>query len=380
METKVVIENIAKYDLNKIYDFFEKYTEEIHYWDKISAKKNILIKPNMLGAHFPDRAVTTHPIIVEAMVKLLLNHNKNVIIGDSAGGTVNIEHVWETTGILEIAKKYDVELIKFGEKISNKKIGKFDFFIDSNIFEADTIINICKYKTHSLMLFTGAVKNLYGVIPGLIKSEYHKKLPDPKDFAIMLTSLYNVVKPKISLNIMDGIIGMEGEGPSAGNPRNFGLIFASENAPSIDYVASKMMGFKSDEIPLIKFSLEADNVKISEIQVEKKWQDFKFKNVKLGSVTLRNRIVSNTPKIFTDIFAKLFYYYPDFTDECQKCGLCVESCPVQAMELKKDFKHPKINLDKCIKCLCCQELCPFNAVYVKKSFLSKIILGNEKKD
>jgi len=263
------------------------------------------------------------------------------------------------------------------KKFLKKKIGEYDFFIDSNIFEVDSIINMCKYKTHSLMLFTGAVKNLYGVIPGLIKSEYHKKIPDPTDFAAMLTSLYNVVKPKISLNVMDGIFGMEGEGPSAGNPRNFGLVFISENAPSIDYVASKMMGFKSEEIPLIKYSLEADKVKSSEIKLEKRWRNFKFKNVKLGSVTLRNRIVSNTPKILTDIFAKLFYYYPDFNDKCRKCGLCVESCPVQAMELKKGDQHPKINLDKCIKCLCCQELCPYNAVYVKKSLLSKIILGKE---
>jgi uncharacterized protein (DUF362 family)/NAD-dependent dihydropyrimidine dehydrogenase PreA subunit len=379
METKVIIENIDDYELNKIYDFYKKTAENLNYWKGIKDAKTILIKPNMLGAYSPEKAVTTHPKIIEAMVKLLLENNKTVIIGDSAGGTVDIKKVWEKTGILKIAEKYGINLIKFGEKITNIKNGNYEFFIDSTIFEVDSIINMCKYKTHSLMLFTGAVKNIYGVIPGLIKSEYHKKLPDPKDFAKMLTVLYQIVKPKISLNIMDGILGMEGEGPSAGKPRNFGMIFISDNAPSIDYVAAKMMGFNPSEIPLIKYSLEADNINFDKIEIDPKWSNFKFKKVRLGSVTLRNRIISNAPKIFTDLFAKMFYYNPDFTDECQKCGLCVESCPVKAMELKPNDKHPKIKFDICIKCLCCQELCPFNAVFVKKSFLSKIIFGNDSK-
>jgi len=246
--------------------------------------------------------------------------------------------------------------------------------ITDYIWQADAVINVSKYKTHSLMYYTGAVKNLYGLIPGLKKSDFHKKNPKLDDFSTVISELYGTVKDRLAWNIMDGIIGMEGDGPSAGEPRNFGLMFTCESAAALDYVASKMMGFKQKQLKYIAASMKFDNIDESMIEIDPKWANFKFEKVKIKKVSFLIKAVSSSPKFAQDIFNKYYFYYPDFNDNCKKCRICVDSCPVEAMVLNKDDLHPTIDHDKCIKCMCCHEMCPYSAVYIHKSKLAKLIL------
>ena len=368
---KVHIKKIESYDFDKIYKFVEKLQLE-----KILKDKNkILLKPNLLGAFPPERAVTTNPVVVDAVVTYLINIGKEIILGDSPGGSALIKNVWEKTGMNEIAEKHNVQLVNFKNGgMVHQRTKSMDFPITKYIWEADAVINLCKYKTHSLMSYTGAVKNLYGLIPGLKKADYHKEHPDHVQFAEVISGLYSVVKDRIAYNIMDGIVGMEGEGPSAGDPRNFGVMFASKSASALDYVASSMMGFQPDKLEYILPSLESDNLEISEIEIPDEWQNFKFHKVKIKKIGLYLKILAYSPKILRDIFKKHFTYYPDFNDKCMKCNVCVESCPMQVMVLKKGDAHPTINYDKCIKCMCCHEMCPYQAIYVHKSFLAKFII------
>ncbi len=368
---KVHIEKIESYDFDKIYQFLETLQlEEI-----LKDKKKILLKPNLLGAFLPEKAVTTNPIVVDAVITHLKNIGKDIILGDSPGGSTSVKLVWERTGMKQLAEKHNIPLVNFKTGgIIKKKTDTIEFPITKYIWEVDAVINLCKYKTHSLMSYTGAVKNLYGLIPGLKKSDYHKEHPDHTQFAKVISGLYSLVKDRIAINIMDGIVGMEGEGPSAGDPRNFGVMFASKSASALDFVASSMMGFQPDKLEYILPSLESDNLEISEIEIPDEWQNFKFHKVKIKKIGLYIKILAYSPKILKDVFKKHFTYYPDFNDKCRKCNICVESCPMQVMTLNKGDAHPSIDYDKCIKCMCCHEMCPYQAIYVHKSFLAKFII------
>jgi len=366
---KVKIEKIKSYDFDEIYGFIESLELE-----KILAnKKKILVKPNLLGAFAPERAVTTHPVIVDAVITYLKKIGKEIILGDGPGGSVSATLVWQKTGMKEIAEKHQIPLVNFKKGgITLKKSNGIEFPITDYFFEADAVINLCKYKTHSLMSYTGAIKNFYGLIPGLKKSDFHKSHPDHNLFAMVLTSLYDLIKDKVTINIMDGIIGMEGEGPSAGNPRNFGVLFASESAAALDVVASKMMGFDPEKLVYILPTLKMD--KIEKIEISNEWKNFKFKKVKIKKIGLYVKILVYSPKFLRDAFKKHFTYFPDFNDKCEQCNICVKSCPMQVMILGKGDLHPSINYDKCIKCMCCHEMCPHAAIYVHKSFLAKFII------
>ena len=368
---KVYIEKIENYDFDKIYKFIEK----LQLKEILKDKKQILLKPNLLGAFPPEKAVTTNPVVVDAVITYLKIIGKDVILGDSPGGSTLIKLVWEKTGMKDLADKHNIPLANFKTGgIIHQRTKNLKFPITKYIWEADAVINLSKYKTHSLMSYTGAVKNLYGLIPGLKKSDYHKEHPDHVQFAKVISGLYSLVKDRIAINIMDGIVGMEGEGPSAGDPRNFGVMFASKSASALDYVASSMMGFQPEKLEYILPSLESDNIEVTEIEIPEEWQKFKFHKVKIKKIGLYIKILAYSPKILKDVFKKHFTYYPDFNDKCRKCNICVESCPMQVMTLNKGDAHPTIDYDKCIKCMCCHEMCPYQAIYVHKSFLAKFII------
>ncbi|MCD4817412.1 MAG: DUF362 domain-containing protein [Candidatus Cloacimonetes bacterium] len=371
----VYIQKIITYDLNEIKQFLEITLQKIDFFSKIKDKKNVLLKPNLLGAYKPEAAVTTHPIIIEALIQILIENNKNVALGDSPGGAVFVGTVWEKTGIKKLCEKYDIKLLNFSEgRISKHSSINKKFTISEYFFEADAVINLPKYKTHSLMYYTGAIKNLYGIIPGLKKSDYHKNYPTISDFSEVITDLYSIAREKVVLNILDGIWGMEDEGPSAGITRNFGIMMVSEKASALDHIASRMFGFKDSQLMYISKAMEIDNILPDDIEIDNEWKDFKFKDVKIKKVSAFVKILSYSPKIFQNFFKKHFEFKPDFNGKCVLCNVCVQSCPVQAMTLNKGDKHPEIDYEKCIKCMCCHELCPHQAVYINKSFLAKFII------
>ncbi len=372
---KVFIEKIRKYDLDKIYNFLEKTTAQIKLWEKLKDKKTILLKPNLLSPLKPEKAVTTHPVILEALIRLLHENNKKVWIGDSPGGSISVKKVWQETGMNSLAEKYKIRLLNFSEGgVSLKKSGIYEFPISKYFLKADAVINIGKYKTHSLMYYTGCVKNLYGVIPGLKKADFHKYHPDYEDFAEIITSLFSLVKDRICLNILDGILGMEGEGPSAGIPRNFGIIFASESASVIDFYASKMMGYTTKQLHYLDDFLNIEKLSQDKILIAKEWESFVFKNVKIRKVGFLIKLISKTPAFIKNFLTKYYYYYPDFNEKCTLCKVCVQSCPVKIMKITGNISHPMIDHNKCLKCMCCHEVCPYQAIYIKKSFLARLMI------
>ncbi|MDP3113847.1 MAG: DUF362 domain-containing protein [Candidatus Cloacimonadaceae bacterium] len=372
--TKVQIRKIDSYDLPALEDAVAEFFRGICK-NKLKRSKRVLLKPNLLGAYHPDQAVTTHPAVLEALIRYFLAHGKEVWVGDSPGGTVNAEQVWETCSFKDLAERYPIKLVNLSTAgFRELNYQGIDVKISEVFWQCGIVINVAKYKTHSLMAYTGALKNLYGLIPGMVKSEYHKLYPDTKSFAKLLTALYALTRDRVTYSFIDGITGMDGAGPSAGRVRKFGLLFGSETISALDFTAATMMGFKISDIPYLHDALHLDGVLPSRVSIPTSFRGYSLPEVDIKTVKLSKDMLKYVPGLLRKVFQKAYYYYPVISDRCKRCGICVKSCPVQAIHWRRSG-FPRVDKGDCIKCMCCHELCPHRAVDIYKSPIARMVMG-----
>ncbi|MBI5555373.1 MAG: DUF362 domain-containing protein [Elusimicrobia bacterium] len=348
----------------------------------IKPGQKVLIKPNLLAPCSPETAVTTHPALIQAIAEAVKKQGAIPFIGDSPGGfsvLERIEHLWEITGMKQAADASGATLVNF-EKSRFKELElslekkKIKILIAACVQEDfEVVINVPKFKTHNLTTATGAIKNMFGVMPGLTKIQFHKLAPKKEALSAFLVALFSQVIPQ--LNIMDGIIGMEGEGPgSSGTPINTGFLLAADNALAMDIMQASIMGFPLARVPVIVEAIKAG-------LGPKTMADINIQGDSLAEVQPKK--FSWPPGSYTDkipgFLIPLLNYMarlvrltnPVVNDElCAKCQICVQSCPVKAINNNKG----KIRVDykECIECFCCIELCPSRAMTIKKSRLLKL--------
>lgn len=333
--------------------------------------KRVLLKPNLLSAKDPDRAITTHPNLVQAVAEAVRECGGEPFVGDSPGGAIRgIKRVWQNTGMEEMAQRAGLELVNFeasgSERIEN---GDYVFFVSKPVLEADVIISLPKLKTHSLTLLTCAVKNMFGVIPGFRKGEFHKLFPKPGEFAEMLVHLYRLVTP--SLNIVDAVVAMEGNGPSSGNPFELGLLIAGEDGVAVDAVAARTIGFKDGFVDTLRIASESglgegEYERIDRIGdgIETRAIDFELPS---------NRVQKLIPRTLVKVIAPFVWVKPVIDPaRCTGCAFCFESCPVDAIERKGSVYE--IKEGECVKCLCCHELCPESSIDIRLSPLARLFV------
>ena len=377
------------YSKDKIYNVVNNALKSLGVLsDIIKPNTKILIKPNLLSAYTPEQAITTHPEIVRAIVKIVKKAKAVPVIGDSPGNILNgIKHVWEKTGMLQMAKEENVELINF-ENVGSAEVSIQhptinQIHVTKALIDCDAIINLPKLKTHTLMGFSCGVKNFYGCIPGARKIEYHKLAPTPEDFAYLLSEIYRMVKEKILFTLVDGVVGLEGNGPSlSGEKRNFNIIATSRDTVTLDTFLLSRMGFKSqDNIllkPLREKHLGNTNLK-NVLYIGDNINGFDFSDVKLPITKILNFLPRRFTRFAAKLFGKLFWVSPFIIEEkCIGCFQCVKSCPAKAITVSEN-KKPVINRGKCISCFCCHELCSHKAIDIKESFLISFFIKNEKK-
>ncbi len=336
----------------------------------------VAIKANLVSFMKPEKAATTHPALLMELCKLLKEKNCDVIIGDSPGGpynSLNLNKVYKTTGVEELTKigvrlndNYSTEDVKFPE---GKVCKEFPF--TSYLKDADYIINFCKLKSHGMMGMSCAVKNLFGTIPGTIKPEFHFRYPNYNDFANMLIDLNEYLKP--CLNIVDGIVAMEGNGPTAGVPKQVGVILASKDPYKLDLVCSRIISLELNNVPVLEMALERGFIpeKYSDVKTNLNVDDLVIDDFDTRKVH-KSLWFEDESKLIGKIAKKALSSKPNVTKtQCIGCKKCMEVCPAKAITMVNNV--PKIDRKKCIKCFCCQEFCPMGAMKVKRTFIAKII-------
>ena len=370
---KVQIRRIETYDLQQLEAAVADFLGHANRI-RIKRSKRVLLKPNLLGAFPPERAVTTHPVLLEALIRHFLELGKEVWIGDSPGGTANVEQVWQACGLKDLASRYPVKLVNLSTSgYRELKWNEIPVKISEVFWQCGIVINIGKYKTHGLVGFTGALKNLYGLVPGLIKTDYHSRYPNSVDFSHLLLALYGLTRARLSYSFIDGILGMDGIGPSGGRVRKFGLLLGSRSVSSLDFTAARMMGFRLDDVPYLSEALQMDGVLPSRVQVPTSFRNFTLPDVDIRAVKYSYRVLRRVPRFARHLVQRYYSKRPFISDRCKKCGICVQSCPVQAISPPGRFTLPKIDPRKCIKCMCCHEMCLHGAVDIHKTFLTRMI-------
>ena len=348
----------------------------------------VVIKANLVSAMKPDEAATTHPTLINALTDILTEYGASVIIGDSPGGLYNsafVGRVYTVTGMREAVAhgaKLNDDFSQATATFPEAKVLR-DFTYTAYLDKADAIINFCKLKSHGMMGMSCAAKNIFGTIPGIIKPEYHYRFPRYEDFADMIVDLDEYFKPEIS--IADAVIGMEGNGPTAGTPREMGCILASHSPHNLDMIAAKIIGFLPKELPMLEAARRRDLVPedISEVKVIGNPDAFVLSDfervVERRSLEFTGDGKNKLKVFFGGIAAKILRTRPALKkDLCVGCGICANICPAKAIVITKR-KKAKIDRKACIRCFCCQEFCPKSAMKVHRTPLASLFHTEKKK-
>jgi uncharacterized protein (DUF362 family)/Pyruvate/2-oxoacid:ferredoxin oxidoreductase delta subunit len=350
--------------------------------------QNVLIKPNLLAGKAPEKAVTTHPEIVRQVILLAQKAGGNVTVGDSPG-LGKPESVALKCGILKVVEATGASFASFDESVPiSLKAGTFHHLeVAREALEADVIISLPKLKTHQMMGYTGAVKNLFGLVVGMRKVRLHLQAgTDKAFFALMLLELAERFKP--ALSIMDAVVGMEGNGPGNGDPIQLGALLASPHPVALDTVATTMVNLEEKNVWTQKIARETGRQGVS-------LDDLKLHGVPLASLqTTHFRAAKNSdinfglPIPVKNLLKNAITAQPEITLACQRCSHCVTHCPPKAMTMGPpeamalDTLGVKIDYGRCIRCFCCQELCPHGAITTRQGIflrLSDFISGHKNK-
>ena len=328
----------------------------------------VLLKPNLLYGKKPEKAVTTHPSVIKGVIQLVKEAGGIPSLGDSPGVGSSMG-VAEKAGIKKVAEEMGCPIIEFNRPVfPPERKGRIfkSIEIDQALFEADVIINLPKWKTHGQMLLTLGVKNLFGCVPGPRKAMWHLKAgEDHQRFAQMLVDVYLIVQP--SLTILDGIVGMEGNGPNSGDPIPLGLLLASPDPVSLDQVVCDLLGISRAALLTNRMALEQglgrDGIEVKGERVE----DVRVRHFRLPSVT---RVDWYVPGCFKKALKNALNAKPVIDEKiCKLCYQCVEICPPEA--LNRNEKGLELDYGKCIRCFCCQEICPEGAITIQPGWATK---------
>lgn len=375
----VSLKKISTYDPDKMLDALRACLEPLGGMRAfVRTGQRVLLKPNLLGAFDSDRAVTTHPSLVRAAALLVKEAGGKVVVGDSPGMS-DLPGAMKKSGLTDALADLDVEVGDF--------VGQEEFTEPGNVVakkihlaaalkSADVVITLPKMKSHVQMVFTGALKNQYGLITGNRKAHYHYRMKTREWLSSLIVDINRIANP--ALAIMDAVMAMEGEGPSSGEPRLVGALLAGPDLTAVDVAACRLIGLRPETVPLIQAARQQgfgvtewknirmvgdslDDLCVTDFKLVKELDDL-LKVIPLPMPLLNwlGRKWAPTPEIIAE--------------QCIRCGICKKGCPVSPSAIDPFLdRREKVDGKRCIRCYCCHEFCPVKAIRLRRNLFHRLL-------
>ena len=348
--------------------------------DWVHSGMTVAIKANLVSAMKPETAATTHPALLRALIRALRARGAQVVVGDSPGGLYNaafLNRVYAVSGMRELEgdgvclnQDFSEQDVRFpGAKVCRS------FRVTGYLLKADAVISFCKLKSHGMMGMSASVKNLFGIIPGTLKPEYHYRFPDEGDFADMLVDLNEYLRPRLCL--ADAVVAMEGNGPTMGRPRPLGALLAAESPYALDLACARLIGLDCSGVPTLEAAYRRglapqsvdslrmegplEQLAVDDFDLVRSLHGLHFEGTGSPLERLRARFIR----------AALCSRPQLQAERCVGCGLCARTCPAHAIDWKNN--RPTIRRDQCIRCFCCQEFCPRGALVVRRPLPARLL-------
>lgn len=346
--------------VRRVTDLAQNAIEALNFLEYDFTGKRVWVKPNLLGPYKPDDGVTTEPELIRLIVRELRRRAATVWVYDNAGGslTTNVETYLAPTGVTAASEgAFRISTEKpYVLRLDSRLVAEVP--VTHFITEADVILNLPVFKTHGLTLLTGAVKNLFGLIPGGHKSHLHRVCPDPVDFAELVVDIYEAL-PVPVLSIMDALRGMDGQqGPSGGRVLAIGKLLTSSSPVALDSVMALMTGVEPERIPMLQVAgaRSLGPTRRPDIEIVGDFEP-------ISGFRLPSRTVAGLAgNVFGALYYRLMRHPPVLSEvKCIRCRRCAESCPAEAITMQP---FPVVERGQCISCYCCAELCPRHALSV----------------
>ena len=355
----------------------EKAFDALQVWDKIRPGMRVVLKPNLVMSSKPEQAIITHPAFTAAVGKCVQKAGGRVVIAESPGGPYTpaaMKAMFRATGYRDMAEACGFALytdcksreVTLPQAKRCRELSVVEPFLDR-----DYLIDLPKLKTHSMVGFSGAVKNLFGAVPGLQKPELHCRFPEREPFSEMLCDLCHFLGPDLSL--MDGIWAMEGNGPTGGQRRDLYVIAGSESPWALDVAAASLVGLEPEKIAMLREGHERGYgpLDLSELELVGDSMETLLAPDFLKAQASSTDFIDRLPKFLRPAAKKLATPYPRIDKKrCVGCGKCAESCPQHTISLR-DGKAV-IRYQNCIRCFCCHEMCPKHVVQIKRLGLLRL--------
>lgn len=371
-DARVALDRMETYDKKALKELFISQGRTLGLTPGMVKGRRVMLKPNLVSKNPVERAATTHPAMVEAAAEWLAGWGARVTVAESPGGPYNkllLRDMYQAAGfvpgVLAVGGEMNEDTAQ-GELHAPHGRECKKFAVIAPFLQADLVVNLCRVKTHGLTTLTCGVKNLFGLIPGTLKVEMHARYPDPKQFGNMLIDLCQAALERVKVyTIADGIVAMEGNGPTGGTPRKMNFVLAGWNPFALDLVAADILGFRGQVDMVEKAAIrKLCPGSIAEIQLMgEDWKRFAVRDFQRPDAHV----------------SKLLCHLPGFLkprpqmihSACRGCGRCRSCCPQKAIQISKG--KAKIDLRNCIRCFCCQELCPYQAVRVQTSWVFRLV-------
>ncbi len=337
-----------------------------------------VIKPNLVVKAGPDSGIATHPLVTAAVALQLRELGAEVLIAESPGGLYTpsaLKGIYAACGYDKMSREFNIPLnydcthreVQFPEGKRSRL-----FPIITPILEADLIVDIAKMKSHCMTMLSGAMKNLFGTVPGLMKPEFHCRFPEKPAFNEMLVDLCQLVKPSICF--VDGIIAMEGNGPTGGRPRPMGVLAGSTSPYALDMACAAMMNMEPMDVLMLRDAASRGLCPQSLDEVEvlgQPLESFRAEDF-LQPESKTSNFIEKLPKFMQPLATRIATPYPKIrTAKCIGCGKCAESCPQHTITVEGQPRKAHIDYSQCIRCYCCHEMCPAHVIDIKRFSLFK---------